>query len=343
MGQTAWQDRYDEADFHADIGYFRFVRRKIIEMVQRCYEELQPGTMEAGIGTTAIGIHRRRMTAQGIRFMPNPEGEIDRDLTVFRLTTADNRVAAILFSCACHPTCLNEYVLSAEFPGWACRILESRYPGATAVFLQGCTAEVHPLACADGDRFKACSEAEMHEVGAQLAGEVDDCLKRHAFTLVQGPLRSSRAEYRLFLEPWGIPDIERAFVANPDKGAFQKRGAAISIDLIRRGLVKTDLHTCMSVWQLGEWILVAMEGEAPSEYALKIKRLLAGRHVVTLGYSNGVSSYIPTRSMLKEGGYEAEAYILHGYKGPLVPESEDITIGTAVRLTLLNADGEHHK
>ncbi|WP_307553374.1 hypothetical protein [Paenibacillus sp. V4I5] len=37
-----------------------------------------------------------------------------------------------------------------------------------------------------------------------------------------------------------------------------------------------------------------------------------------------------TRQLLKEGGYEAEAFVLHGYRGPFVPENEWIILGAVI-------------
>jgi len=53
---------------------------------------------------------------------------------------------------------------------------------------------------------------------------------------------------------------------------------------------------------------------------------------VVLGYSNGVYTYIPTRRILREGGYAADQALSVGFPARFAPEVEDLLLTTVRRL-----------
>jgi hypothetical protein len=122
-----------------------------------------------------------------------------------------------------------------------------------------------------------------------------------------------------------------------EKSEYTRAALRRLIKAIQENTDKKSLPYSISVWHLGETVkIIAMEGEVPTELSLTMKRLFHEYQTVVLGYSNSVMTYIPTRKILREGGYEAEAYVLHGYRGPFLPETEDMILGAAVRIGLLN-------
>jgi len=54
---------------------------------------------------------------------------------------------------------------------------------------------------------------------------------------------------------------------------------------------------------LGDQALMALGGELLIEYAIELKKVF-GFDIFVLGYSNDVMAYIPSETVLKEGGYE---------------------------------------
>jgi hypothetical protein len=75
--------------------------------------------------------------------------------------------------------------------------------------------------------------------------------------------------------------------------------------------------------------LVALGGEVVVDYALRIKREYPKENIVVAGYSNDVMCYIPSRRIVKEGGYEAvDSMIYYGQPGPFTEEVEDTIFGT---------------
>jgi hypothetical protein len=77
--------------------------------------------------------------------------------------------------------------------------------------------------------------------------------------------------------------------------------------------------------------LLALGGEVVVDYALRAKRELAGEDLVVAGYCHDVMSYIPSRRVLQEGGYEAvDSMIYYGQPGPFTETVEE-TVFAALR------------
>lgn len=329
IGQHDWQEDARNLDFSKDVALFNLVKELIVDMVDTCYQELQSGELFLAIGETKIGLGRRKLTPQGIVWAPAYDEKIDRDLVVFKIVDASGEVKGILFSCACHPTSMgsDNYLLSAEYPGQACHQLEQAYPSSIAMFMQGCSAEIKPLRVADGDRYTVADESLMRKIGDELAEEVQRMLSNDSFRMIQGPIHSA-------YQPMEIRAGERddAYInelLSGAKGEYYVRAAKRLLNAEERNAIHTLLPFSVQVWRLStDVFIVAMESEVPSAYALSIREAYPDAAVIVLGYSNGVYSYIPTRRILQEGGYEANHSFTVGFNSRYIPETEDEIMST---------------
>jgi neutral ceramidase len=327
LGQEQWPEKDEDIDYTEDIRYYRFIRDTIVGLVQQCSENLTEGTLDLLKGISNAGISRRLLTEEGLMFKPNFQAETDQDLFVLQLLDSQGELKGLLFSYGCHPTCMGPNKISAEFVGQACTELEASFPDSIAIFLQGCGADIKPLKTVIGDRFKSCSIEEMREAGVELAEDVKRTMSECEALQLSGSIRTAEVEVRLFTEPWGLTEM-LAIVEDGTKTDYRRRAARRTVDAIYEGSVRQVLPFTITVWGLGDGFrMIALEGEVPSDYAIQIKKMFSTMNVMVLGYSNGVSTYIPTRRILKEGGYEAEAFVLHGFRGPFVPENEWILLG----------------
>jgi neutral ceramidase len=72
----------------------------------------------------------------------------------------------------------------------------------------------------------------------------------------------------------------------------------------------------LQVWKLGDQPLFSFGGELVIEYAIECKRRF-GPDIFVMGYSNDVMGYIPSATILKEGGYEgASSQMVYGLPSP---------------------------
>lgn len=333
LGQDDWPTDSSMIDYTEDVAYYRDLREKIVEMTEQCFAELRPGRLELATGRSAAAVSRRLMTSSGLQFAPAPEAEIDDSLSVLTLTDDGGRLEAVLFSVGCHPTSMgpDNYRLSSEFVGHACRRLEEAYPQATAVFLQGCAADLKPRHSADEARFKSCTSEEMQAAGDELAGEVADVLRQGTFAVLDGPFRAELSDLELSVGETDEPMMQSLLAG--EKGEFYRRAALRTVEAERRGVVRTKLPLYVQVWELSPGAaIVALESEIPTGYALRLRRDHPERSLVVLGYSNGVYSYIPTRRILEEGGYEADHPFTIGFKSRFAWETEERIVGEIRRL-----------
>ncbi|WP_158560642.1 neutral/alkaline non-lysosomal ceramidase N-terminal domain-containing protein [Paenibacillus contaminans] len=333
MAQEGWTDSETQLDYSEDEAFFRFMRDTILQMTAYCRDHLEEGELAIGRGKSDFAVSRRKPDGDGVIWAPYYEGEIDKELLVVTLTDRSGMVKGILYNYGCHTTAMgpDNMLLSNDFAGQTSCVLEESYPGATALFLQGCGGELKPLRSAAGSRFKSLSIAEMIDSGTELANDVKAILKQGELTPVRCNFKTALADPLLYTE-----QTEAAFYEpmtnHPDYNAFYWNSAKRTMRAIEDGTIKDRLPHCICIWHLDDDTrLVAMEGEVSTEYSLLIKKLFgSSRTTLTLGYTNGVYSYVPTRKMIREGGYEAECNFFFHLRGPFVPEIEDIIVGQIV-------------
>lgn len=342
IGMDAWPNEGEQLDYAEDERLFRDVRAVIVRLAAECFAGLTEGRLQLAVGKSGFAISRRMMTQVGLIWRPNPEAVIDDELLVLKLTDQIGEVRGILYNYGCHPTAMgpDNYLISAEFPGAASRLLEEAYPGAAVMFLQGCGGELKPAKSANGDSFKVCTFQEMEEAGDDLATDVIGILERGRQVPVECcRFRTVLMEPFLYTEQTDIGHYER-IAGDPDAGEYRNKAAGRIVRAIRDGTVIDRLPLHIAVWQLSETVrLVAIEGEVSTGYALLIKKLFEDGHTLVLGYTNGVRCYIPTRDMIAEGGYETESNYFTGLRGPFVPEIEDIIVGQIVKAGMLLRQG----
>lgn len=328
ISQDRWPESESEVDYTEDEKLYRSMRDTIIKMTHNCRRNLMEGELYVGRMHSDFAVSRRKPDSNGtIEWRPNYDAEIDKELLVLKLTDLAGKVKGILYNYGCHTTAMGAQLkLSNDFAGKTSSVLEEAYPGATALFLQGCAGELKPLKSADGDKFKALSYEEMEQAGTDLANDVLKLLADGTFEKIQCDFRTALVDPLLYTEQTEASFYEP--IANESTSLFYRNAAKRTIEAIQNGSIKDRLPHYICLWHLdANTRLVAMEGEVSTEYSLLIKRLLRPYTTLTLGYTNGVYCYIPTRKMIREGGYEASCNFFFNLRGPWVPEIEDIIIG----------------
>jgi hypothetical protein len=114
--------------------FFREVLEKIRAALFEAAGDLRPARI--GVGSRALpGLCHNR--GRG-------DGPVDDEVGVVRVTGEDGALRGVLVNLAAHPVILgaDNFACSAEFPGVVERELESRFPGATALFTQGAEGDL---------------------------------------------------------------------------------------------------------------------------------------------------------------------------------------------------------
>lgn len=320
--------------FDADETYFLHLRELVLNLVGGCFENLTEGQAAIASAPTHFSISRRLPLENGVMaFAPNPDGEIDDSLTVIKLTEGE-AVKGIVYIHGTHPTTLGDsYLLANDLISFSALELEREYPEAISVFLQGCGAEIKPLATVGEDGgFAPRDVPAVEKMGQQLAAEVSAILKEASFKTLDPHFKTALHSCTLPVAPDPI-DFYRNIMTVDSPGGFEYSCAARMLAARLEGTAKKELPCFVAVWELdAETHIVGIEGEVSTGYSLAIKNYFNRGDMVVLGYTNGVPCYIPTAAMVGEGGYEAECNYFFGLQGRFVPEIEDIIVGQTAKL-----------
>ncbi len=146
--------RADPARKH-NAAYAALLRDRLLDASARALGLLVPCSLAAAEAPLGIGYNRRVPTPTGVRLCWNPAEFPDLnpgpapDPTCTLLGFRPLKGGAqnhLLFSAGVHPVVLGKTsrVVSADWPGAACRVTEDLLPGTTVQFAQGASGEVHP-------------------------------------------------------------------------------------------------------------------------------------------------------------------------------------------------------
>ena len=172
----------------------------LVTVIGTALHDLAPATVEYGEGS-GFAINRRQAMPAGVKIGVDPTGPVDHTAPVLKITGADGKLRAVLFGYACHNTTLTAeiYQLSGDYAGFAAAELESRHPGATALFLMLCGADQNP---------NPRGTVELaRKYGDALAVEVDRVISAR-MTSVAGPIRTAFRLTTLQLSPRTRLDFE---------------------------------------------------------------------------------------------------------------------------------------
>ena len=288
------------------------LREQIVRLVEMAFNSMQPVQLYAGNGFAKIQVNRRNNDEKTVLKQTGFEGPNDYAVPVLKVTDRENEPIAIIFGYGCHPTVLNGYEWNGDFPGYAQIELEKLYPGATALFFQGAGADQNPLP-------RRTLPLAM-KYGKELAVAVEHVLESEMRELTP---ELSCAYSEIHLPIINQPTPEELFIMQEKSSAYKRRWAARLISEIKNGeQLRKSYPYPLQVWSLGEQPIVSMGGELVTEYALELKRIF-GQHIFVMGYSNDVMGYIPSSTILTEGGYEAaSSQIVYGLPGVWAPTIE---------------------
>ncbi len=302
--------------------YTSQLEHDIVATVDKAVADLAPCTLAWGQGQTDFAVNRRE-NKEGevpqLREAGQLKGPNDHAVPVLTATTTGGKLKGILFGYACHATVLSFYQWSGDYPGFAQMELERRHPGAVALFWAGCGADQNPLP------RRTVELAQQY--GRQLADAVDQVLQSHMNPLGQDSVRASYAELDFPLAE--LPGEEQLQQELKSTNKFIARRAELLMAQLKKGALAASYPYPVQTWQLGSrlrWVILG--GEVVVDYSLRLKDEL-GKDTWVAGYANDVMAYIPSRRVLREGGYEgASSMIYYGLPTLWSPAIEDQLVET---------------
>jgi neutral ceramidase len=321
--ENALTDIYplDEAQTGKITAYSRLLETQLIRLTGDALKKMEPVTLHAESGVTRFQVNRRNNPPATLAKVTDLNGPNDYAVPVIKLLNGKGKLKAIIFSYACHPVVLDGYQFSGDYAGFAQLELEKTHPGAQAMFFQGAGADQNPL--------PRGSVALARQYGKELAAAVDRVLEEKMKPL-DANLSMAYSEADLLLT--ALPsESELSTMANESKVPYYKRWASRMLEKQKRGEnAPASYPYPVQVWNLGGQPLMALGGELVVEYGIRIRQLF-GLNTFVMGYANDVMGYIPSATILAEGGYEgATSQMVYGMPGPWHASIEE-TILSEVR------------
>lgn len=284
------------------VAYTRRLEKVIVSLVGGALEKSVPVTLSYHRARAAFAMNRRLFTENGIRNSPNPEGPVDHDVPVLKITNEEGELTTILFGYACHNTTLSFYQFCGDYAGFAQTEIERAHPGTVAMFVMGCGGDQNPyprrtldLAMTHGKTLATAVEAALETPAIPLTGPLEVTLDHVEVTYADPPSKTELLE-RL----------------NTGNKYVKQHATRLLKQLESEGKLRSSYSTLVHTMQFGDQLtLVALPGETVVDYSLRLKKEFSGQNLWVAGYSNDVFAYVPSDRVLQEGGYEGGGALIY--------------------------------
>lgn len=296
--------------------YARQLEKRLVDVVLKAIKSREPGRLALARGTVAFAANRRVLKdGKWSGFGAVPDGAADHCLSLLKVTRKDGTILALVAGYACHCTTLrgNFKQIHGDWAACAQQYIEEDHPGATALITIGCGADSDP--CPHGT-VVLC---EQH--GRALADEVKR-LDAGSWKAIDSSLSAKQTILEVpYLAKPKLEEIKQAAARSYPLGLLEKRlesGAALP----------TARPYRIVTWTFGDDLaMVFLSNEVVVDYALRMKRELDASRLWINAYSNDVSTYIVSKRLITEGGYEVRnslsTLVTYGQPEKLVPAMED--------------------
>jgi hypothetical protein len=304
--------------------YIVQLQSMLVQVVGAALEKLEPCQLGYTHARAGFAMNRRLPTEKGFQNSPYPDGPVDHDVPVLRVTDDKGKLRAVLFGYACHNTTLALQQFNGDYAGYAQEYLQASHPGVTALFLMGCGGDQNPYPRGTIER------AQQH--GRTLATAVEAALLPKPRP-IRGNLAVAYEDVTLQLVPLSRDDLVRMSMS---KDVYdQRRSKLLLPELEKTGALKSTYQYPVQVAQFGaDLTLISLAGEVVVDYALKLKTEIIGNPVWLAGYSNDVFGYVPSLRVLQEGGYEGGGAMRYSAMvGPFAPSVEERILAKVRELT----------
>jgi len=301
--------------------YTAMLQQKLISVALAALADRRPARLAWEQGKAEFAVNRRLIVdGKHTGYKATPGGPVDHALPVLRAVDERGGVRAVLVNYACHCTTLKggDNYVHPDWAGEAAKRIEGANAGALALVAIGCGADSDPQprglpAVATNGKTVA------DEVARVMAGEMRSVgrVTSAAFRRIELPLGRSVPREELDARLKGKPNVAYAaaqFLRTLDDG----------------NPLPSAVPYPVQAWAFGgDFAMVFLGGEVVADYALRLKRELGVSRLWVNAYSNHVPCYIPSRQVLKEGGYEADnAMDYYGWPTRLADETEDRIVRT---------------
>lgn len=269
------------SDHDWDREYTAFATNALIEAVKTARGKMEPARLSFATTTANANINRRARDVDGkISLGLNPDGPVDRQVNLLRVTRPDGSAIALVVNYAMHGTVMSgqNLKISGDAPGIVTSYLEEQL-GGTVLYVNGAAGNIAPIYSVYADpssghlsQFKVLLGDRVLAAVRTMAGGTDRVVIRHAQDVVE----TARREDLVWpdeLAPYATSNRER---------------------------IKLPLRFVA----INDTVIWSAPVEMFCEIAINIRERSPFKQTFYFGYTNGWFGYLPTAKGFEEGGYE---------------------------------------
>ncbi len=311
-------------------GYAEFLLNQLVHVAVTAKSQQADGAVAFSRGRSEFGVSRRLPDGEGgVRFAPNPDGPMDRDLDTLWFSNAGGELIGSLTIFGCHPTSRGGYMLGGDYPGFLCRAL-SEQTQAPSFFATGCAGNIRPWFKGQNNKFNTPSLEELESASRQIVEEVVQSRQDATPVNAEGLCVTSEFHHLPYAE---LPD-EATFrdKAENHTNPLIRHWASEMLKLSEAGGLPSSCPQEIQVVQFSEEMqAVFLGGEVLTEIGLHIKSALQPATTITVAYSNGLIAYVPSKETYDLGGYEVDGSHFYFLRpAPFAKGIEDLIVAKTV-------------
>ncbi|MEC7861390.1 MAG: neutral/alkaline non-lysosomal ceramidase N-terminal domain-containing protein, partial [Verrucomicrobiota bacterium] len=293
--------------------YTNFLINKMETVVVEALKKREPMQLGWSRGMVQFGGNRRLIREgkwAGFGFQRN--GPVDHSLPVLVARDVKGNARAVWANYACHCTTVgSRNHVGGDWAGYANEMIEKEFKSAVSLMTIGCGADVGPQPSG------GLGDAKKH--GSSIAKEVKSLLEKEMIPL-PGVTSVTGSTAKL---PLMKPSPRKHWDAQKSAGNFHGELAKEMLSqLDSNGEISSEVDYPIQSWKFGDRLaMVFLAGEVVVDYSVRLNRELDWKRLWISAWSNDMPGYIPSKRVLKEGGYEAEfSQVYYGLPGPYLPE-----------------------
>src|SRR5262245_36143266 len=246
--------KIDDAERRRIAEYTKWLEDAVVNVAGEALGRLADARLSWANGRCDFAVNRRANREKEVPQLRERlalQGPDDHDVPVLRVARPEGSLMSVVFGYACHCTVLNFYKFCGDYAGFAQSELESRHPGATAMFVAGCGGDQNPIP------RQSLELAEGY--GKQLAGDVETVLAGTMQPIVRG---ISTAYEEVSLAFAAIPTREQIEKDTHDANFYVASRARHLLDVIAsRGGLEPTYPYPVEVWKLDGLTWIFLGGE----------------------------------------------------------------------------------
>ncbi len=272
--------------------YRNHIEKSIINLIDQTFN-LSPINVDiftSDIEVEGISINRRKTffnfkkLKKTTQTMPNIKGLNDKDLNLIVFKNSDTKkIINIIARYSCHPVSNPDNCFGPDYPGvLRNKIIKKFSHNTNLMFLQGFCGDIRP----------------------NLIKKIEGLKDRLRYFLYGNLFRQSEKndskDIGIKLSNYVLDALENLKKINVDKKIITKE-TIIKVPLENGKFAPRDL--LITLWNINDLKMIFSSSEMFSEYSLKFKKKYSA---ISIGYTNGMCGYIPTKKEIPKGGYEVQ-------------------------------------